>query len=220
MASNLCTPLFDPADNITVQADSAVTGKRFVALVAGPDDGPGLNTGTGGGAAHVAHASAGGTALGVAEYDAAEDALVGCLREGCLPVTADGSISAGGLVKVGAAGKAKAATAGSHVVGQALNTCTDGQDCYVFVENIGGGGGGTDIVAQTHITDPTVTGTASTTAITAASGEATAAALADTQALAAALQSDIADLYTSIASTNTKLAATLDALEANGILAP
>lgn len=131
---NFCRPLFEPADRVTGSATAAVVGKRFLNASANFASGPGLNTSVEGGNIKVAHATAGGVALAVSEYDAASGRDVGMLMQpGMLvPVTADGNIAAGAAVEVGTAGKAK--TIGSGVrVGICVSGATDGADAFIKI---------------------------------------------------------------------------------------
>lgn len=108
-AANECVPRYRPGDQITVTASAAVTGKRFVKVSNGHEAGPALNTSTSGGNIRAAHADEGDYAIGIANKDAAQGekfVAVG-LRGGEFPVTADGTVTAGDKVQVGAAGKAK-----------------------------------------------------------------------------------------------------------------
>lgn len=114
MADNVLIPFYEDASHITGQATAAITGKRFVKPSGNRVSGPeapteamiGDSDPTDGGNYRFAHASAGGPAIGVAEWNAAIGTKVGAITEGIVPVTADGAITAGVLVQVGSAGKA------------------------------------------------------------------------------------------------------------------
>lgn len=98
---------FNPANDITLVAAKAVTGRRFISF-----------TGTESrGLAQIKHAEPGGVAAGVAAYDAEVNNLVG-LRRGnrVITVEAEGQLTVGAPVQVGDAGKAVAHTDG-HIVG-------------------------------------------------------------------------------------------------------
>lgn len=107
MSTTIAHPrTYDPGRDITAEATSAVTARRLVA--------PSGNR-TGGGNLAVAHATAGGPALGVAVTDAAAGDLVAVARGGVVKITAGGAITAGAQVEVGAAGKVVALTTGVAV---------------------------------------------------------------------------------------------------------
>lgn len=215
MAANECIPFYEPGARITVEADAAVTGKRFVHVHATQQPGfAGLTTDLSGGNVVVRHASAHGMATGVSSHDIASGDKGTMITGGVLPITADGAITYGQKLAVGANGKAKTAVAEDVVVGLALASVSDGEDCPVLFLGSSAAGGGLDIVEQTHIADATITA-ANTTAISAAAGEATAADLTLTQALEVEFSKAVTDLGT----LATKVNAILDALEANGILA-
>lgn len=115
---NECVPLYRDGDVLTGHVVSDVIGKRFVKVSAGFQSGPGLNTSAAGGNVQIALADPGGRVFGVAAYDKAaadRNPKVPCLRGSkfVLPVTADGSITAGDTLQVGSAGKAKTQAVGS-----------------------------------------------------------------------------------------------------------
>lgn len=122
-AANQCIPLFQPGQEITVSPTAPVVGKRFVAI-----------SGNGAGdLIRVAHATAAGRAFGVVLYDQVADQPVPMLREGILPVTAVGAITAGQQVQVGAGGRAAPFAAGI-AVGTATADAADAADCFVALE--------------------------------------------------------------------------------------
>lgn len=132
---NECIPLYEPGGRLTGHCEAAVVGKRFVDI---SDDlqgtgSPGLTTSTAGGNIQVSPATAGGTALGVASHDAAigKKVTILCDPGMVVPVIADGAITAGEEIEVGAAGKAKTKGAANRGVGRAVNTCADGEECFV-----------------------------------------------------------------------------------------
>ena len=55
MATNECIPYYEPGERITGHCETAVTGKRFVAVSDNIQSGPGLNTGTAGGNIVISH---------------------------------------------------------------------------------------------------------------------------------------------------------------------
>jgi hypothetical protein len=122
--ANECVPFYDEGDAITCYSTIAVVGKRFVKVSATRQAGPGLNTSTSGGNISVAPADAGGRVFGVARQDAGIGVLVTVLRDpgSILPITADGSITAGDPIQVGALGKAKTAAGGVAAVSATATT--------------------------------------------------------------------------------------------------
>lgn len=121
--ANTCIPLFQPGQEITGSPTAPVVGKRFVAI-----------SGNGAGdLIRVAHATAAGRAFAVALYDQVAGEPVPMLREGILPVTAVGAITAGGRIEVGAGGRAAPLTAGVDV-GTAVYDAADGADCFVALD--------------------------------------------------------------------------------------
>ena len=115
--------VYDPGKDITGQATSTVTTRRFL-LVSGNR--------TPGGNIAVAPATAAGRVCGVAGNDAAVGALVRVVRGNSrvVKVTADGAISAFAEVEVGTAGKAKTKTSGV-AVGYAVTGAADGVDAEI-----------------------------------------------------------------------------------------
>lgn len=85
-----------PILSLPVKATAAITGNRFVDITG-------------------AHATAAAYALGVAQYDAAIGDTVPVDALGTAVVEAAGIINAGGLIEVGADGKATAKAAGVSV---------------------------------------------------------------------------------------------------------
>lgn len=136
---NECIPYYEPGSNITAKAEAAVTGKRFVAISDPMENDPETLDATyvspQGGNVVVSHAAAASPkVLGVASWDAGIGSrLVVITAPRALPVTADGAITAGDLVEVGTAGKAKTLGAGNPAVGIALDTVADTEDCPVWL---------------------------------------------------------------------------------------
>jgi hypothetical protein len=91
--------IYDPGQDITGQATTAVTAKRFLAI---------SGNRTAGGNIAVAHAAAGGRVCGVAGNDAAVNELVRVVRGNSrvVRVTAEANIAAFPEVQVGANGQA------------------------------------------------------------------------------------------------------------------
>jgi predicted transcriptional regulator len=122
MPANECIPYYEDATRITVKAEAAVTGKRFVD-VSDPLSSDGNIV--------VSHATAKGKAVGVVSHDAAEGKRVTLLRAPLIvPVTASGTIEPGEEVQVATGGKAVKFSDG-RAVGVALAKATDGNDCKV-----------------------------------------------------------------------------------------
>jgi hypothetical protein len=134
MPTNECIPLYrGGVADLTGHTTAAVTGGTFVAISNDLQSTPLLNSTTSGGNIRVATATAGGQAFGVAAYDAASGKKVAIIRKGnTVPMVADGAITAGNLIEVGTAGKAKANASGV-VVGKAISTATNGAVVYVEI---------------------------------------------------------------------------------------
>lgn len=120
--ANQMRDIFNPGTDITVVATTTVVGKTFAAI-SGPRSQNMLS---------VTTAKPGTPAVGVFKYDAAADNMVGIARGSSriVTVTADGPITAGSPVEVGAGGKAKTADAGT-VVGYAVDTAENGDDAMI-----------------------------------------------------------------------------------------
>lgn len=142
-----CIPYYEPGQQITFHAEAAVTGKRFV-NISDPKQGPagsGLSSTAEGQNIVCSHAAANGDAIGVAVHDVAIGKKGGalCTPGFVVPVTADGAISAGDLIMVGATGKAKTydppALSGNAedlptapaIVGVALDDAADAADAMI-----------------------------------------------------------------------------------------
>ena len=149
---NEMIPWVEDADRIPCQANGgAVVGKRFVipnnARLSGPmipaTAQVGASDPTDGGRIQAGPAAANGPAIGVASWDAAAGEGFTAVREGILPVTADGAITAGDRIIVGAAGKAKSfngvvITSGADyappvVVGIAADSAVDAADAQILL---------------------------------------------------------------------------------------
>src|ERR1044072_4959732 len=123
MPANECNPYFEPGTRLTVKAEAALTGKRFVAV-----SDPLASDGS----VVVSAAPAQSKVLGVAAYDVAEGkrgiALCGPM---IVPVTASAGIEPGEDVQVATGGKAVKCSDGA-AVGEALNKpAAEGQDVMV-----------------------------------------------------------------------------------------
>ena len=120
--ANQMRDIFNPGSDLTVIATTAVVGKTFAAI-SGPRSNNMLS---------VTTAEAGAPTIGVIKYDAAADEMVGIARGSSriVTVTADGPITAGSPVEVGAGGTAKTADTGSSG-GWAVDTAADGDDALI-----------------------------------------------------------------------------------------
>jgi hypothetical protein len=132
--ANEVTPLYRGGHpDLTGHTTAAVTGGRFVAISGNIQSGPGLVTDANGGNLQVAHAAAGTAAIGVAAYDAGTGKKVAVMQPGnIVPMIADGAITAGGAVEVGATGKPKAIASGVQA-GRAVTTAADTAIVYVRI---------------------------------------------------------------------------------------
>lgn len=140
--ANYCEPLFKPGADITGHASAAVTGKRFVRVSGPVQAGPDLNTSVSGGNVLIAHAAAGTRAFGVVKHDAAIDTDVLVHTGGVLPVTAEGTITAGtDLVQVGTDGKAKKYTPGSGAAATATSGVVADNNALTYTARDAGAGG-------------------------------------------------------------------------------
>lgn len=120
--SNENAGVYEPGRDITGRAATAVTGKRFLAIVGDRASGN----------ISVGHATAAGRVCGVSKYDADAESVVGVARGNSRVtfVTAEGSIAAFEEVEVGTAGAATAHNAGV-AVGYAVTSATDGGDAEI-----------------------------------------------------------------------------------------
>ncbi|MCQ4148590.1 MULTISPECIES: capsid cement protein [Rhodococcus] len=114
--------VYEPGADISGRAKTAVTGKRFLAIVGNRD----------GGNISVGHATAAGRTCGVSDRDTAAGDLVGIKRgkDRVTFVTASGPIAAFAEVEVGAAGVAVTKTSGV-AVGYAVTAAASGADAEI-----------------------------------------------------------------------------------------
>lgn len=145
--ANDCIPYYRPGEDITARAGAAVTGKRVVACSVTPVSGPGLATTAEGSNVNVIPC-AGATLVpfGVAKYDQATvGGKVGVIREGVVPITAGGTVTAGQSVMADSTGRVityvgpvttttVALPSVPLVVGVALNDATVGLDCMIALQ--------------------------------------------------------------------------------------
>lgn len=113
-------PYWKPGQQPTCHAGGAITGKRLVKISGTPQEGN----------PQVVQATAAAKAFGVAAFDAASGAKVTVIKDGIVPITAGGSITAGAEVESDASGQVVTLASGK-AVGQILNTVTSGQDAMV-----------------------------------------------------------------------------------------
>ena len=124
---------YNPGTDLTCRTTAAVVGKTFAAIA-----GPMVDN-----LISVTTATTGGPTVGVIKYDQDLEQTVGIARGSSrvVTVTADGPITAGSPVVVGAAGKAKAYAAPAEgnpaptIVGYAVDTTTDGADALVSLNH-------------------------------------------------------------------------------------
>src|SRR5689334_3051066 len=124
MSTTIANPsVYDPGKDITAEATTAVTARRFLAV---------SGNRTAGGNIAVASATAGGRTCGVAGNDAAAGGLVRVVRGNSrvVRVTASGAIASGAEVQVGANGTATALAAGV-AVGYAITGAADAADAEI-----------------------------------------------------------------------------------------
>lgn len=122
--ANECIPLYDEGDEITATTTAAVAGKTFLGITGA------LVATFPGNLVKVATNAAGVKPFGVAAYDAPSGASVGVIKEGVIPVTAGGVITAGDEVESDAAGKAIKLASGK-AAGRAVSTATASTDVFV-----------------------------------------------------------------------------------------
>lgn len=106
---NECIAFFDAGDDITVHAEEALTGKRFI-MVSDPQQGPlqgGLSDTSEGSNIVCSICTAGEKAFGVAAYDTPIGDKTYAIRGNkCVPVTAGAAINPGDPVVSDATGRA------------------------------------------------------------------------------------------------------------------
>jgi hypothetical protein len=126
MPNNEAVAFFDPGDDLSCHVESAVTGRRFVAVSDPKQVGSvALANDTLGGNIVVSPAGAGALALGVASYDASAGQKVPVMRgHKVVPVEAGAAITAGDAVASDATGRAVLAGAGVQRLGICLNSPT------------------------------------------------------------------------------------------------
>lgn len=145
MPANECIPFKFPGEALSYKSKGATTGKTL--LKVGGD-----RTGGGGGGAEGSIAvgvglstdadnlyqletcGAGGKAIGVARYDAADKAKGAFYKAGAgliLPVTAGEAITAGWELESNAEGKVVKSAGTGKLIGIAMTKCASGKDCEV-----------------------------------------------------------------------------------------
>jgi len=126
-----CIPFYEPGGKLTGHTTAAVEGRRFLKVSGNRQSGPGLVpdplTLGDGSNYRVAHADAGGFAIGVAAWTAAINTkvTVHAVPGMIVPVDAGADITAGAEVEVGVAGRAIPKASGI-AVGRAMTAATNG----------------------------------------------------------------------------------------------
>lgn len=107
MPLNECIPFYEPGKYPTVHANVALTGKRFCAIVANRQSGPGLSATAEGSNLVAGLPTAAGRVFGVVAHDAAIGTKVLCYRGSGLivPVSAAAAITAFQEVEVNGSGQ-------------------------------------------------------------------------------------------------------------------
>lgn len=118
-------PFFLPAHDLTLRANAAITGRRFVALVAGVNEVEGL--------AQAAHCGAGLKAFAVSARDAAIGADVMGFRDGVVEVTAGAALAHGQGVQSDATGQAIVLAAGVRL-GTVMADAANGAPAKIALE--------------------------------------------------------------------------------------
>lgn len=139
--ANDCIPFFEPGQNVTGKATAAVTGKRFVQITDTRAGGPGIsdsadqsNLYSVGLPDASGAAGAGKWCIGVAGYDAPEDADVKIIRGGIVPVESGEAGDAGDPITTDATGKAvQADTVGDVILGYLAADCGATGDAEVIL---------------------------------------------------------------------------------------
>jgi len=99
----------NPKDVITMRADGAIVGKRFVTHAG-------------------VQSTAGDAAIGVSHYDAADGEEVAVITSGISVITAGGVVAIGDNVASDAVGKAVVATTGNSINGTAMTASAEADD--------------------------------------------------------------------------------------------
>lgn len=130
--ANDCIPFYEPGGRITAHCAAAITGKRFVAISASRQSGPGLSA-TGDGGNYIVNApAAGGRVFGVAMHDAPSGGKVTIVRGPgfVVPVLAAAAIAVFAEVEVNATG-AVITKASGVAVGFAVTAAANGADAEI-----------------------------------------------------------------------------------------
>jgi predicted RecA/RadA family phage recombinase len=138
--ANEAIPYKRPGEDVTGYATAAITGKRCVQISGAKtnEKGEGLATvTTGGGAYRIAlpsgagaNGGAGKWIFGVAKYDIAANKWGGVIREGIVPITTSGALTAGQGVQVAADGTVVVLSTGV-LIGYACDDCASGADAEI-----------------------------------------------------------------------------------------
>jgi hypothetical protein len=137
MATNVCTPIYEPGGRVTGRPTADVTGKRFVKLSGAKDPASlGLAPTGAGGNIKIAPAAPGDEPVGVAEADCAADGkqssvvTVFCMNM-VVPIQAAVPLAPGDWVKVGANGTADKAADKATACARCWSTTSAGQDAVI-----------------------------------------------------------------------------------------
>jgi hypothetical protein len=137
MPSNECIPFLLPGDIRTVNASAAITGKRFVKIIAARIGGGanGLSTDVENLPQAGPCTASGEAALGVAQYDAGVGSNVGVFLRGSgvtVPITAGANITAGQQIQTDATGQAIPLASGI-ALGYAIDSASSGNDAEIHL---------------------------------------------------------------------------------------
>jgi hypothetical protein len=126
--------IYDPGQDVTVEATAALTGGRCVGVPSGRNaGGPGGISDTGDGNLRCGLPAAGAPIFGVASLDAAIGRKVDVLRPPkVVPIECSAAVAAGAEVMTGADGRVATRTAGNTSIGRNhVATTAAGQYCQV-----------------------------------------------------------------------------------------
>lgn len=152
MATNTANPFYEPGQDLTGKASGAVVGKRLVKITGNQ------NTD---GTFPVAHADAGGRAVGVADRDAGVGKTLGIIRGPgrVVPIRAEAAINAFQEVQIGTAGQVIPLAAGV-AIGYAMTAALINTDAKIHLYDGSGSesafatGAAIDAPALVGATDP------------------------------------------------------------------
>jgi predicted transcriptional regulator len=130
MATNICIPFFEDGEKVTGQVSgAAVSGKRFLKVVASLLSGPAVSDAVDGGNYQVGQCGLGDDAIAVSEWDAAvgEDVGLHTAPGVIVPVTAGAAIPFGSPVMSDGKAIAHDGNAAHAILGKAM-TAASGAD--------------------------------------------------------------------------------------------